>query len=89
MECYVLTINNCGKLQEGSNESVAWMFPQFQAIKETSVALIINKIIQGCVGMVDGFKRSDAVGMSICRGFADDMALNPTIYVLSTITRGD
>ena len=47
--CYVLTMNNCGNLREGSNEVVGWMLPQFQAIKETSVALSINKIIQGCV----------------------------------------
>ena len=33
-------------------------------------------------------KRIDAVGMSICRGSADDMVLNPTLDVLSTITRG-
>ena len=37
MACYILTMNNCGKLQEVSNEDVYWMFPQFQAIKETSV----------------------------------------------------
>ena len=49
MEYYVLKINNCGKVQEGSNGGDDWMLPQFQAIKETSVALSINKIIQGCV----------------------------------------
>ena len=42
MEFYVLTMNNYGKLREGSNESVDWMFPQFQAIKETGVAFSIN-----------------------------------------------
>ena len=38
--------------------------------------------------MVDGFKIIGAVGMSICRGSADDMVLNPTLDVLSDITRG-
>ena len=54
-------MNNCGKLREGSNDGVNWMLPQFQAIKETIVAFIINKMIQVCVGMVDGFKISDEV----------------------------
>ena len=48
-------MNNSGNLQEGSNEGVDWMFPQFQEIKETSVDFSINKIIQGCVVMLDGF----------------------------------
>ena len=38
--------------------------------------------------MVDGFKLSDMVGTSICRGCADDMVLNPTLDILSVITRG-
>ena len=38
--------------------------------------------------MVDGLKRSDAVGTSICHGSADDMVLNSAINVLSAITRG-
>ena len=45
-------------------------------------------MIQGYVGMVDGFKRSDAVGISILCGYAYDMVLNPTIDVLSAITSG-
>ena len=32
-----------------------------QAIKDTSVAFAINKIIQGYVGKVGGFKRSDLI----------------------------
>ena len=55
--CYVLTMNNCGKLWEGSNYGVDWVLPQFQEFKETSVAFRINKMFQGCVGMVDGFKK--------------------------------
>ena len=43
---------------------------------------------QDYVGKVDGFKISDAVGTSIYCGYADDMFLNPTINVLSAITRG-
>ena len=27
MACYVLKMDNCGKLREGSNEDVYWMFP--------------------------------------------------------------
>ena len=46
MACYFLTTNNCGKLREGSNEGVYWMFLQFQAIKETSVVFGSNKMIQ-------------------------------------------
>ena len=38
--------------------------------------------------MVDGLKRSDVVGTSICHGSADDMVLNSAINVLSAITRG-
>ena len=87
MECYVLKMINCGKLREGSNEGVDWMFPQFQAIKETSAAFSINKMLQGCVRIVDVLKRSDAVGTSICRGSAENMVLNPTLDVLSTIPR--
>ena len=41
MTCHVLKMNNCGKLWEGYNEGVNWMFPQFQAIKETSVDFTI------------------------------------------------
>ena len=64
------------------------MIPQFQAIKETSVAFNINKILQVCVGKVGGFKSSDAVGMSIFRGSADDIVLNTNLDVLSAITHG-
>ena len=81
MECHVLTMNNCGRLLEGSNECVDWMFPQFQAIKCTSVDFAINKILQGCVGKVYGFKISDMVGTSIRHGYADDIVMNSTIDV--------
>ena len=87
MACYVLKMNNCGKLQKGSNEGVDCMLPHFQAIKKTSVYFSINKMLQGCVGMVERFKRSDALGTSIRRGSADDMVLNITLGVLSAITR--
>ena len=30
MSCSVLTINNCGKLQEGSNYGVEWILEKFQ-----------------------------------------------------------
>ena len=81
-------MNNYGKLREGSKEGVDWLFPQFQAIKETSVAFRINKMLQGCVVMVGGVKRSDVVRTSIRHGSADDMVLNPTLNVLSAITCG-
>ena len=57
------------------------MFPQFKTIKETSVAFTINKMIQGSVGNVDGFKTSDAVGTPIHHGSADGMVLIPYIDV--------
>ena len=88
MACNVLTMNNCGKLRKGYNEGLDWRFPQFQSIKETSVAFRINKIRQGCVGMVGRFKRSDALGTSIHCCYADDIVLNPTLDDLSTITCG-
>ena len=58
-------MNNCVKLREGFNEGVDWMLPQFQEIKDISVAFTINKMFQGCVGKVDVFKRGDMVGTSI------------------------
>ena len=88
MTCSFLTMNNCGKLQEGFSEGVDWILLQFQSIKWTSVAFTINKMIQGCVVMVDGFKRSDVVGASIFHGSADNMVLNPTLDFLSGITLG-
>ena len=30
MVCYVLKMNNSGKLREGSDEGVDWIFTQFQ-----------------------------------------------------------
>ena len=45
MACYVLKINNCGKVREGSNGGYDWILPQFQTIKDTSVVLNINKMI--------------------------------------------
>ena len=57
------------------------MFPEFQAIKDTSVAFI-------CVGKVGRFKRSDTEIISICCGSADDMVLNPTLDVFSVIPFG-
>ena len=81
-------MNKCGKLREGYNEGADWMLSQFQAIKYTSADFSINKMLQGCVGMVGGFKKSDVVGTSICFDSADDMVLNPTLGVFSTITRG-
>ena len=83
-----MKINSCGKLRKGSNEGVDWVFPQFQEIKETSVDLSINKMLQGCVGMVNVFKRIYAVGTSIRCGSSDDMVINPTLDVLSVITCG-
>ena len=38
--------------------------------------------------MVDGFKRSYAVGTLIRHGSADDMFINPNLDVLSAITSG-
>ena len=83
-----LQMDNFGKLKEGSNEGVDWMFPQFQAIKETSVVLTINKMLQVCVGMVDVFKIIDTVGTSICRFFVDNMVMNPTLGFWYPLTRG-
>ena len=84
-----MKINSCGKLRKGSNEGVDWVFPQFQEIKETSVDLSINEILQGCVGMVNVFKRIYAVGTSICCGYSDDMVINPNLNILSAITHGE
>ena len=88
MACYVLTMNNCARVREGYNEGDDYMFPQFQAIKYTSVVFTINKMLQVCIGEVGGLKKSDAVGTSITHGYADDMVMNKTLDVLSAITRG-
>ena len=64
------------------------MFPQFHAIKETSVTFTTNKILQVCIGKAGGFKWSDTVGTSIHSGSADNMGLNPTLNFLPAITRG-
>ena len=56
MVCYVLTMNNCGNLLEGSNKFIDWMFPQFQEIKDTNVDFTINKMIQGCVRKAEKLK---------------------------------
>ena len=81
-------MKNCVNVWEVSNEGVDWVLKKFQAIKETSGDFTVNKILQICVGKVDGFKSSDAVEMSIHCGYVDDMVLNPTLDVLSIITRG-
>ena len=52
-------MNNFVKLHEISNEGVEWMFQQFQSTKDTNLALTINKMLQVCVGKVDGLKTSD------------------------------
>ena len=77
-------MKNSEKLRKGSNDGVVWMLPQVQAIKETSVAFNINKMIQGCFGMVGGFKMSNPAGTSICCGSADNMLLNPTLFIFLT-----
>ena len=64
------------------------MLPPFQATKENSVAFSINKMLQDFVVMVDGSKKSDAVGMSIRCCFVDDIVLGPNLDVLSSITHG-
>ena len=56
MSWYALTMNNYGTVQEDSNDGVDWVSPQFQAIKGTSVAFNINKILQGWVGKLKIFK---------------------------------
>ena len=45
-------------------------------------------MLQVCVGMVNEFKISDAVGMSILHGYADDMVLNPNLDILYDIPHG-
>ena len=79
MACYALTMENCGKVREGYIGGADWIFPQFQAIKDNSVVLTINKILHDCVGKVGGFKISDAVGTSIRLDSEYDMVLNPTL----------
>ena len=79
---------NCGKVPEGFNEDIYWMLPQFQEIKDTSVHFTINRILQGCVGKVGVFKRSDTIVSSICCGSADNIFMNPALDVLSAITSG-
>ena len=64
------------------------MFPHFHSIKYTSVSFSVNKMLQVCVGMVNEFKISDAVGMSILHGYADDMVLNPNLDILYDIPHG-
>ena len=44
MACYALIMKNCGKVREGSNGGADCIFPQFQAIKDTSVVLSIDKM---------------------------------------------
>ena len=59
------------------------MFPQYQARKDTIVAFATNKMLQGCVGKVERFKRSDVVGTSVHRGSVDYISINPTLDILS------
>ena len=86
IECYMLTVENCEKVLEVSNDVVDWVLPQFQPIKDTSVYFTINKMIQVCAGKVDEFKRIDALGTSIYHGYTYDMFINPALNVFSTIT---
>ena len=88
MECYAVTMNNCGKVRKGYIRGADWIFPQFQDIKENSVVLTINENLHNCVGKVGGFKISDAVGTSIHISSAYDMVLNPNLDFLSVITHG-
>ena len=88
MVCYAFKMNNCVNIREGSNGGADWVFPKFQEIKESSVVLTMNKIIWVYVGKVGVCKIIDVVGKTICCGSADDMVLNPTLDVLSTITHG-
>ena len=88
MTCFVLTMNKCGKVRAVFIDDVDWMLPQFQAIKEINVAFATNKTLQDCVGKVGAFKSTDAVGISIHCGSADDMVLNTTLNVFSSIPRG-
>ena len=88
MECYVLTVKNYGKLHEGSNEGVDWILPQFRAIKDTSAAFTINKMLQYCSGKWGIIKSINALGTSIHHGSAYDMAFNSTLDVLSAIPSG-
>ena len=80
-------MSNSGNVCEVSNKGVDQMLPLFQVIKYKSEDFTINKIPQGCVGKVDGFKWSDTVITSICGGSSDDIVINPTLDVLSAITR--
>ena len=52
MACYVLKMNNCGKVREGYNGGADWIFLHFQAIKDNSVVLTINEMLHNCVGKV-------------------------------------
>ena len=58
----MLTMNNSRKVREGFYKDVEWILPQLHATKEAIVYLAINKMVQGCVGKVDGFKSSLVVG---------------------------
>ena len=49
-------MNKFGKVQEGSNEGVGWIFPHFRSIKETSVAFIINKLFKSVLGRWEDLK---------------------------------
>ena len=55
-------MNNSRKVREGFYKDVEWILPQLHATKEAIVYLAINKMVQGCVGKVDGFKSSLVVG---------------------------
>ena len=60
---------------------IDWMLPQFQAIRNTSVAIIINNILQFWVRKVDRFRSIYKVGTSTYCGSTDNMVLNPTVDV--------
>ena len=64
------------------------MFPQLQLIKNTSFFFTINLILQGFVAKMSKFKSSDTVGMSIRCGSEEDIVLNPTFNLFSSIIHG-
>ena len=57
-------------------------------MKEVNITEKINKMLQVCVDNFDVFNRSDTEAPSIWNGYADDMVLNPSLYVMSPITCG-
>ncbi len=89
LSCYIIS-NTQGTASSGKNnneEEPDWIFPTLACLAKGGAAAHCTKLIQSCVGKVEGILK-EHTSHTIRHGCTDDMAENSNLDIIAMIARG-